>query len=317
MRDMNALSSPQLLRVADIYGLGVQSSEDGDMAMPIEQLLVSLSMAMWERLPSAELIFQARNILSESELNPMMEQEKLEEAFEEFMESVIDEDNNMSDVGALSLHYSAASQARESVANPQNPDYLGHKILGRAAYVNPLLGESAGLILDMTSPPFKPGDLAYCACLDATAAAAVTLKRPQASGPTRALRGSFIKPHPPAEEGGYPKFSNVERYTGHALWQVTGPEVIAGKGALQSVPSYTSHDFSMHSHVAAFEGEDMVPSLMRAHDLVSQWRAERASMTRLSSGSGGMTKSPVQGVCVCVWMRAFVSNKIRWVFVCV
>ena len=71
---MSNLPHKQLVRIAELYGVNLGVSEDGDLAVPIPQLLNSLAMAMWERLPSAELIFQARKILSETELNPMMEQ---------------------------------------------------------------------------------------------------------------------------------------------------------------------------------------------------------------------------------------------------
>jgi hypothetical protein len=82
----------------------------------------------------------------------------MEESFEEFMESVIEEDDAMADEGSLQLFANSASQARESIANPQNPEVLGYRILGRAAYLDPVLGAEAGLLLDLTSAPFRPGD---------------------------------------------------------------------------------------------------------------------------------------------------------------
>ena len=74
------------------------------------------------------------------------------------MESVIEEDDAMADEGSLQLFANSASQARESIANPQNPEVLGYRILGRAAYLDPVLGAESGLLLDLTSAPFRPGD---------------------------------------------------------------------------------------------------------------------------------------------------------------
>jgi hypothetical protein len=82
----------------------------------------------------------------------------MEESFEDFMESVIDEDDAMADEGSLQLFADSASQARESIANPQNPEVLGYRILGRVAFLDPVLGAEAGLLLDLTSAPFRPGD---------------------------------------------------------------------------------------------------------------------------------------------------------------
>mmetsp|Transcript_64759 Transcript_64759/g.159389 ORF Transcript_64759/g.159389 Transcript_64759/m.159389 type:complete len:1083 (-) Transcript_64759:8-3256(-) len=272
-RELGGLAPAHVNRLCLAYGVNVGNNEDGEPVLPFPQICNGLAKAMWDRVPSAELISHARDQLAKSERNPLKEQDRIEAKFEAFMDEVIEEDEELRDAGVMAVYTNAESVTRESLASTQNPQYLGNVLLGRACAIDPSKGIAGGIHLDLTSPPSKPGDLAYCA--------SPSCESPGAHVRNQRFNGSISHPHysKRVAQRLYPSFGQVQRYAGHSLWNVSAGEVPQQCGAPKAVPPLNSHDLSMNSHVPTFVGETTnEEGLTRARIGYQDWREKHTSL---------------------------------------
>ncbi len=135
-----------------------ESQEEG--AAFTAACLGELAAKMWERTPSAHLFASTRTMGKIRARERAVARATSEESAELFMESVLHANEHCPMAGNKSFHVQKTTATVNSLKQAQHPRFSRELLVGRVEQVE---GANAGLLLDLTSVPYKRGDMEYVA----------------------------------------------------------------------------------------------------------------------------------------------------------
>ena len=243
--------------------------------------LGALAGKMWQRTPSAHMFAQTRTLgkLKAQERGAARTASK--DSMERFMEQVNQANEHCTFAGSMSSHVHKISDTVESLKQAQHPRFFREVLVGRAAEVH---ADScglavAGLHLDLTSAPCKPGDMEYLARLPYGNSSKIASARPGNAFPRKyvdRLCGHTLRQVQPRVD------VSVQNLLGHPDEDV--PEVLiryrmhgasSTTGCQQSVSGGSSHDLSgTCSHLASYSDSKDFAGFHMASECLRQVRYE-------------------------------------------
>ena len=153
---------PDIVRtIKDRYAF---NPEDGEGPLPFTQdRLEALAEHMWDCVPSADLFQLTRTMAATAAKQRALLRSQAAQADTDFMALVLEADCSCELAGKNAFHAQKAQNVQKALAESQHPHFFRNVLMGRVAEVETDRKTTADLLLDLTAPPYKEGDMEYVA----------------------------------------------------------------------------------------------------------------------------------------------------------
>jgi len=125
--------------------------------------LGALATRMWDQIPSAHLFTQTQALATIDAKHSASCRAQVKEAEDDFLELAMKADEDCAFFGRNSFHSRQHSSTRSSLGVNQHAKFFGELLVGRAEEIEADGATGADLLVDLTRPPCKPGDMEYVA----------------------------------------------------------------------------------------------------------------------------------------------------------
>jgi len=238
--------------------------------------LGELAAKMWERTPSAHMFASTRTLGKIRARARAVARATSEESDELFMESVVHANEHCTLAGNKSFHAQKCTATVKSLNQAQHPHFFRELLVGRAEQVE---GANAGLLLDLTSVPYKHGDMEYVAKIPFGNSSKISKTSHSEGFPRKyvdRLCGHTLRRiHPRVDVSIGNLLGNEDEDISEKLIQYRMHGASPTRGCQRSVSGGSSHDLSgTCTHIAAYSGKSDFESIRVASESLSQAQYE-------------------------------------------